>query len=225
MPLYEFANNIGEQFAHEVHAWVDALSYVTVQGVSQNDNGPWQIAVLETLTAQQQTDVQAWLDSFLPQPQGVAPADLAKVRTEVTTDPASLGYAGMSDQQAADAMNATTQTKTVIIPSNELLAWAAGASAGQSPRLKKIRTAFNHESEQIAAIAEVADLMIRRDSTALDLSRPDRQQMVGALQAAGVLSPEDVAALYAMAQQPASRAEILGTGVVGRRDVAMARAS
>lgn len=228
MPLYELQNNIGEQFAHEVHAWIDALSYVTVQGVSQHGNGPWELACVETLAAQQQSDVQTWLDAYLPQPAGVEPADLAKVKAEIASDPASIGYSGMSDTDAAAAMMATTQTKTLPIPSTELLAWAAGISEGETtPRWDKIEDAVANPpnaSLQIRAIARAALKMIDRDNTFLDISLPDRAAMVGALVQTDVLSAADYAALLLLANRPASRAELIGAGVVGRRDVAMARA-
>ena len=49
-------------------------------------------------------------------------ADLAKLRTELTTDPLARGYAGMSDAQVITSLNTANRTITrSVIPSFEVV--------------------------------------------------------------------------------------------------------
>lgn len=86
------------------------------------------------------------------------------------------------------------------LSSTELLAWSAGKSAGDRPRIIKIREAAAvHVNEDVKAIAIAADLMISRDNTVLDLNLADRAAMVADLVAGSVLSAADSTSLYALA--------------------------
>ena len=150
-----------------------------------------------------------------------------KLKTELATDPLARGYARMTDAEAAASLNATDtgRTRLVNIPSTELLAWAAGASSGDRPRYLKLEeAAVAHASEQIRAIAKAAVKMIDRDATSLDLSKPDRAAMVGALVAGGVLSPADQISIYALAAEAISRkVELDITDPIDPEHVASAR--
>ena len=126
---------------------------------------------------------------------------------------------------AADQLNAVNRSKTQAITSAELLAWSAGASDGDRPRIVKIReAAASHASEAVQALAITADIMISRDSTALDLGLPDRAVMLAGLVAGGVLSAADSTSLTALGSVAISRAEELGLGRVMPGTVQQARA-
>jgi hypothetical protein len=125
---------------------------------------------------------------------------------------------------AAEQINAVNRTRTVPISSGELLAWSAGAGAGDRPRLIKIEEGTQSQNEQIAAICKVAEGTIKRDSTQLDLLKSDRVAMVAALVAAGVLSQADSDSLYALATRQISRADEIGLSNVRAGTVEQARA-
>jgi len=124
---------------------------------------------------------------------------------------------------AADELNAANRTRTVPITSAELLAWSAGRSSGDRPRIVKIREAANHSDEGVRALAIAADLMITRDTTSLDLSLSDRQLMLAGLVAGGVLSAADKSSLESISVRAISRAEELGLGVIRTGTVEQAR--
>lgn len=67
--------------------------------------------------------------------------DYTALRSELTTDPVSLGYSGLSDQLAADKLNATNTGRTLPrhnVPTTEVLGaivsseWPAVASVAES---------------------------------------------------------------------------------------------
>ena len=125
---------------------------------------------------------------------------------------------------AAEQINAVNRSQLVPITSGELLAWSAGAGAGDRPRLIKIEEGTTAADEQIAAICKVAEGTIKRDGTELDLLKPDRVAMVAALVAAGVLSQADSDSLYSLATQAISRATEIGLSNVKAGTVEQARA-
>ena len=125
---------------------------------------------------------------------------------------------------AAAEINAVNRARTVPISSGELLAWSAGAGAGDRPRLIKIEEGTTAADEQVAAICKVAESTIKRDGTELDLLKLDRVAMVAALVAAGVLSQSDSDSLYALATRQISRADEIGLSNVRAGTVEQARA-
>jgi hypothetical protein len=125
---------------------------------------------------------------------------------------------------AAEQINAVNRTRTVPISSGELLAWSAGAGAGDRPRIIKIEQGTTAADEQVAAICKVAEGTIKRDGTELDLLKLDRVAMVAALVAAGVLSQADSDSLYALATRQISRADEIGLSNVRAGTVEQARA-
>ena len=125
---------------------------------------------------------------------------------------------------AAEEINALNRTRIVPITSGELLAWSGAASSGDRPRLIKIEAGTASADEQVAAICKVAESTINRDGTELDLSKPDRAEMVSALVQAGVLSQADSDSLYSLATQAISRATEIGLSNVRAGTVEQARA-
>ena len=150
--------------------------------------------------------------------------DLATLHDELIIGHPVTGPYSADAATAAEQINAINRTRTVPISSGELLAWSAGAGAGDRPRLIKIEEGTMAADEQIAAICKVAEGTINRDGTELDLSKQDRVAMVAALVAAGVLSQSDSDSLYALATQQISRANELGLSNVRAGTVEQARA-
>jgi hypothetical protein len=100
----------------------------------------------------------------------------------------------LSDQEAADAINALTIEVLEPITSAELLAWSAVAG-----RFAKLDAATESENADVRSLANAAKLLLMRDGTVLDLSLSDRAAMVDALVSVGVLTVEDKASLYGLA--------------------------
>ena len=144
------------------------------------------------------------------------------IKAELALDHEITGAYDADDKVAAGQLNAENIPVIGSIPSNEILAWAAGGSP--TPRLHKLEEASaNHASPTVEAIADVAIMMIRRDNTELDLSLPDRVAMVDALVTGGVLDNDDKDTLYALATTLVSRASQLGVGKVKPGHVEEAR--
>jgi hypothetical protein len=150
--------------------------------------------------------------------------DLATLHDELLIGHPVTGAYSADAATAAEQINAVNRTRTVPISSGELLAWSAGAGAGDRPRLIKIEEGTQSQNEQIAAICKVAEGTIKRDSTQLDLLKSDRVAMVAALVAAGVLSQADSDSLYALATRQISRADEIGLSNVRAGTVEQARA-
>jgi len=150
--------------------------------------------------------------------------DLATLHDELIIGHPVTGPYSADAATAAAEINALNRTRTVPISSGELLAWSAGAGAGDRPRLIKIEEGTTAADEQIAAICKVAEGTIKRDGTELDLLKADRVAMVAALVAAGVLSQSDSDSLYALATRQISRADEIGLSNVRAGTVEQARA-
>ena len=131
-----------------------------------------------------------------------------------------------SDSQiASDQMNAANVDRLVPLLSTELLAWSAGSSAGDRPRIIKIQeAAAGHTSESVQAIAIAADILIQRENTVLDLNLPDRAAMVDALVSGEVLSAADSTSLYGLATETISYAEFSNLSFIHAGHVEQARA-
>ncbi len=115
---------------------------------------------------------------------------------------------------ARDQINAANIPVTKPISSAELLSWSAlngrkrnieAAAAGTVPNVGSLPPGVTVELVQ--DVASAASLLIRRDSTELDLSLPDRQNMLGLLVAGGVLTQADSDSLIPLAaDEPISHA-------------------
>ncbi len=145
--------------------------------------------------------------------------DYSILTPEVTTDPLARGYAGMSDQQVADSLNAVDRPTTGVISSRALLAWS-----GLSQRLDNIDGAQNNPNQDVRTIAKVALKLIDRSDTELDMADANHLAMVDALVADGVLSAADKTELLAMAGGLQSRAAELGLTSVSAGNITSARA-
>jgi hypothetical protein len=117
--------------------------------------------------------------------------------------------AALSDQAAAEAINAMTETVPQPITSSQMLAWLGGN--GRYQRLQTLadtEAASGATSDQIAqsnavrSIAKVALLMLQRPDTTIDFTHPDQVAMFTGLQQAGAMSADEATELQAMGTLP-----------------------
>ena len=129
-------------------------------------------------------------------------------------------YAGMADGEIVAALNATS-TKRRRVPIAELQARAMEVSVYVA-----LRTAVVNPQvpDQLRVVCQtVLDLANARFAD-VDLDNPSAVQMFGALQSAGIISPQQAAAIDALAiVQVPSRATAMGLGVVTEEDIEAAR--
>lgn len=142
---------------------------------------------------------------------------------ELSTDPLTRGYAGMTDAQAAASLNTADRTVYRPVDAAGLNAWAAGGA------MMRIRRAILQESadpavhsDAVLSVCWAAWRMLDRDTSEYD--HASHEGMIDALVAAGVLLASDKTALVAMAAQTVSRAEELGLNRVTAAAVTKARA-
>ena len=135
--------------------------------------------------------------------------DIAKLKTELVTDPESMGYAALSDAAAAAAINLANRDYTVPLNSRTSLSWAM-----RTERLADIETATTTGAKAIQAIALGVKHLLSRADTEIDMSDPDHVAMIDGLVAGGVLDAANKAELVTMATSQRSRADELSLGQV-----------
>lgn len=146
------------------------------------------------------------------------------LKAELNGGHPSTGAYSKNDQEAADQLNIKNINRFKPIESATLLAWAAGTTPGEKPRIRKLRVAAEtNPLDTLRGIAEAAVLMIERDSTTFDLNLPDRGAMLDALVQGNVLSAGDKDSIELLATEQISRATELGLPVIRPGEVAMAR--
>lgn len=135
-------------------------------------------------------------------------------------------YAGLSDQVAADALNAATVQRVRRVPLSELTSLAFGM--GLTVRLRVVIRTPAAPIELVAVCESLLDLLSapfdsvdiwRADGT----SDPATAGMLDALIEAGLLAKEERAMIEALGVETVSRATILGLGEVTALDVSRAR--
>lgn len=153
--------------------------------------------------------------------------NIAALTSELTNDPLARGYSGMTNQQAADSLNATNRPSATPVSSAELLAWSGNGAVDGTVKCRYERiaeAAANHASNAVRGACIAAMGMIERDGTSLDLSKPDRVAMLAALVTGGVLTASEQAEIVSLGNANVSRAAELNLGgIVGDGHVASAR--
>lgn len=158
----------------------------------------------------------------------------AAIEREITSDPQRIGLTwDRQDFELLDIFNVprieagwsraggwTNVDAFVPLPSLALFRWSA--DAGRAARINAARTNAVLP-EQIRAIAIVADRILDRPDTILDLRLPDNQRMVDALRMAGVLTEADQTALVSLAVARQGLAYMLIGRNATLRDVSSAR--
>lgn len=130
-------------------------------------------------------------------------------------------YAGMTDEEIVTALNALSEPTRQRVPIADLQARAM--ETGIYTALRLVVGNAQAPAELRAVAQTMLDLANARFQD-VDLDNPASQQMFGALQAAGVITQQQAAAIDALATVPGrSRAQELGLGVVDEADVVAAR--
>lgn len=140
------------------------------------------------------------------------------LKAELRDDPAGVGYAEMTDQQAADAINANSQAARKLVP-----LWQIKKRLVETGSLLSIQAAAAVESPIQAAAKLTLEYIDDRRFENLDMDLASTKAMVGALVAGGVVSADLAAELDGMASTTTSRAAILGLGAVGDGHILSAR--
>ena len=135
--------------------------------------------------------------------------DIAKLKTELVTDPESMWYAALSDADAAGAINLADRAYTIPLNSRTSLSWAM-----RTERLADIETATTTGAKASQAIALGVKHLLSRADTEIDMSDPDHVAMIDGLVAGGVLDAANKAELVTMATSQRSRADELSLGQV-----------
>ena len=130
-------------------------------------------------------------------------------------------YAGMTDSEIAAALNTPSASTRRQVPIAELQARAMEVSVYVA-----LRTAVADAATpaQLRAVCQtVLDLANAKFDT-VDLDNASAVSMFGALQQAGIITPQQAAAIDALATVPGvTRAAVLGLGAVSEADVAASR--
>ena len=144
--------------------------------------------------------------------------DIDKLKSELTVDPESMGYAALSDADASAAINLEDRDYTIPLNSRTSLSWAM-----RTGRLADIETATTTGTPAIQAIALGVRHLLSRADTEIDMSDPDHVAMIDGLVAGGVLDAANKAELVTMSTRQRSRADELGLGQVRVGNVQEAR--
>jgi hypothetical protein len=151
-------------------------------------------------------------------------ASLGTLRTELSGDPAGLGYQGLSDAQAADALNARTRPGKQPVPASEVRRYVL--LNGLWPGLQNLAANGTDPVQKGTALTILQTLApnsfdsIRMNDPAVAAAVT---QMLQTMVDAGVMTAAHRDAMVALGDAQVSRAEELGLGHVHHIDVAEAR--
>jgi hypothetical protein len=120
-------------------------------------------------------------------------------------------YASLSDQAAADAINAKTVAVRVLVPTANVV-----AHASQNSYRHKLTQAANNPSHPCNGLA--IDILAYIDSVKIqnvDMDLPETQQMLAAMIQCGFATEQQVASLDALADQTVRWVDYNGIGTLG----------
>lgn len=138
--------------------------------------------------------------------------DYSILATEITTDPTGRGYAGMSDAEIAASMSAATFRVRQRVPIERLQAVAMESGVYTALR---VAVATPDTPAQLVALCQTTLDLANARFADVDLDNPAAIQMFGALQQYRIITPEQAAAIDALATvRTISRAEQIGIGAV-----------
>ncbi|HEV2612534.1 MAG TPA: hypothetical protein VGU61_19890 [Noviherbaspirillum sp.] len=140
---------------------------------------------------------------------------LAALKAEVQADPTGKGYAAYlpaSPGRVVELLNADTESgvKSRMVTARAIL---AECGPGASVILDKLEAAAANLSAVKWAVRFLSQ------DAGIDVGNPATQAMINQLVAGNVLTAAEGKALKDMALQPASRAAVLGFGVVTEADL------
>lgn len=138
------------------------------------------------------------------------------LRTELITDPLAIGYAGKSDDEVTDLLNALSYSKIKprFITARSMLA--------EIPTAAQILDKLEATATSISSVKWA--MFYLKGEGGIDIGHPATIAQLDDLVTYSILTNDEATAVKNMAIQPASRAEILGLDPVNYNDVNMARA-
>lgn len=124
------------------------------------------------------------------------------LKTEITTDPLGLGYAGMGAEEILESLTNVTRTRVT----SRMV--SARAILSDCPNGAALLDKLDALGAQISAV-KWAMFFIKQEA-GLDAGHPATLAMLTQLQQAGALTEGEVASLKALSVKPCSRVEELG---------------
>jgi len=145
-------------------------------------------------------------------------ADYNALKTELTTDPTSLGYAGKSDSEAAAAMNAAVVTSTRPVPIDEVqsLAFRRGVALN-------LQAAANGTDPTGVALGKTVLSLFASRLSVIYTDDPATEQLLGGLVQAGIMTQADSDATVALANVNTPRSVVVFGSIVTEADIHAAR--
>lgn len=143
--------------------------------------------------------------------------DYALLKGELTNDPLAVGYATMTDAEAANALNTPSRTIVVETYANaKTVLSTLGAAAG---------AAFLDALEAAAATNSAVKwaMSFITSEAGINVGDAETRSMLVQLASSGVLDSGSVSIVKALAERQVSRAVELGLGEVTEGDVQFAR--
>lgn len=139
---------------------------------------------------------------------------------ELRDDPENIGYAGMSDDAAAAALNLRTRTRTVTT----FATWRKMLADLGPTVTATVKAKVEAAAEANPAVALALDMLSEYgDGGGLDIGHANTRAVIDSLAAGGVLTLDESTAIKAMAEQPCSRADELGLPAIDAAHVQSAR--
>lgn len=146
--------------------------------------------------------------------------DIQTLKTELTTDPAGVGYAAHRPHAPGTLAELLNQRSYTIPKTRMVTARGIMASYGLGPAAG---AAFLDKLDALAPSVPAIRWAMKfmQQESGIDVGEPATRAMLDSLVGVGGITQSDVDGIKAMALQPASRAEVLfGAGVVvGEPDV------
>lgn len=164
-------------------------------------------------------DFQQWYSAQNPPPFSLEPA-LPEQWQPLIVELQQEAYAGLSDQESADALNARDQRGFVPLWEIDLYRVRNGLTIP----LENAKTSHVSSDIRNAAAAAIAYLCSPHVSN-IDLDDPDSAAMLLALEEGGVITTEQLQAIDSLADNRATRCEQLGLPPATASIVALARLS
>jgi len=140
------------------------------------------------------------------------------IKQELTADPIGVGYASMTDQQAADALSARNRVRKRPLPTHEIKKYMVLNDLWLP--IKQSTTAEAQIALDALATFEFFDVA---DAATGALVEAKLTSILDGLIAKGLITATHKTDILAMANEPISRAEDLGFSPVTPVDVAKAR--
>lgn len=145
-------------------------------------------------------------------------ADYIALRNELATDPASLGYPGKSDAEAAALLNSAVVTSTRPVPIEEVesLAFRRGVA-------RNLQAAANGTDPTGVALGKTVLSLFSSRLTVIYTDDPATAALLAGLVQAGIMTQADSDAVVALATVNTPRSVAVFGSVVTDQDIHAAR--